>query len=86
MILKHREEEKCTLCPSTFFFACLFLLSFFYCRGLFLLTGDTHRIDMAFANNVCAREMLFLLVNFFFGSRWENCSFLKGINYSSLCK
>lgn len=38
---------------------------FFYCRGLFLLTGDTHRIDMAFANNICAREMLFLLVYFF---------------------
>lgn len=68
MILKYREEEKCALCPSTFFF-CLF---FYYCRGLFLLTGDTHGLDMAFANNVCAREMLFLLVHFFLGHTRKN--------------
>lgn len=46
----------------------LFFSFWFYCRGLFLLTGDTHRIDMAFANNVCAREVLLLLVHFFIGS------------------
>lgn len=78
MILKHREAEKCALCPSTFlclgfFGGCfgfvdfvLVLFVLFYCRGLFLLTGDTRRIDTALAN-VCGREMLFLLVNFFFG-------------------
>lgn len=78
MILKYREAEKCALCPSTFlclgvfwwlFWFCFILVLFilFYCRGLFLLTGDKHRRYTAFAN-VCGREMLFLLVNFFFGS------------------
>lgn len=53
-------------------FICWVFLVLFYCRGLFLLTGDTHRIDMAFANNVCAREMLLLLVHFFFGHARKN--------------
>lgn len=61
MILKYREKEKCALCPSTLFF--------FFFRGLFLLTGDTHKMDMAFVNNVCAREILFLLVDLFLGVR-----------------
>lgn len=72
MILKYREEEKCALCPSTFYLLGFFGFVLFYCRGLFLLTGDTHRIDMAFANNVCAREMLLLLVNFFLGHARKN--------------
>lgn len=27
MILKYREEEKCALCPSTFFFAFFFIIA-----------------------------------------------------------
>lgn len=44
-----------------------FLFVLFYCMVLFLLSGDTYRIDTAFAN-VGGREMLFLVVNFFFRS------------------
>lgn len=44
--------------------------------GLILLTGDTYRIDMAFVNNVCAGEMLLLLlVHFFLGHARKNVPF-----------
>lgn len=67
MTLKYSEEEKCTLCPSAFFFS--------VSVGLILFTGYTHRIDMAFVEGVFAREIPFLLVHFLLDHARKNIPF-----------
>lgn len=69
MTLKYSEEEKCTLCPSAFFYCCSVAV------GLILFTGYTHRIDMAFVEGVFAREIPLLLIHFLLGHARKNVPF-----------